>query len=186
MTSTTLPLPAISLSDRKNLSSSILEACTTSGFFYLKDHGLSTSLIDSLFQTSSRLFLNSDLDSKLATIDRSNNVGYTPMMTESLDLGKPNEKAQGDLKESFYLPRLIDQDQQPPHHLAPKVKLTEQLKEKRKDLEDLIEGVSNSSSERILICRFERTRLLRSCFGLAFTLYFHLSLHSVKMSVTHC
>lgn len=185
MTSTTLPLPTISLTDRKNLSNSILEACTTSGFFYLTDHGLSASLIDSVFKTSSKLFLNSNLDSKLATIDRSNNVGYTPMMTESLDLGKPKAKV-GDLKESFYLPRLIDQDQQHPHHLAPKVKLTEELKENRKDLEGLIEGVSNSSRERILICRFQRMRLPRSCFGLAFTLYFQLSLHSVKMSVTHC
>lgn len=186
MTSTPLPLPTISLTDRKNLSRSILEACTTSGFFYLTDHGLSTSLIDSVFKTSSKLFLNSNLDSKLSTIDRSNNVGYTPMMTENLDLEKSNEKAQGDLKESFYLPRLIDQDQQHPQHLAPKVKLTEELKENKKDLEDLIEGVSNSSRERILIYRFQRMGLPRSCFGLAFALNSHLSLHSVKMSVIPC
>jgi len=47
----------------------------------------------------------------------------------------------GDLKESFYLPRLGDQSEKGAHKF-PEIRLPSELRENRKESEELIEGVS--------------------------------------------
>ncbi|PWZ02030.1 Clavaminate synthase-like protein [Testicularia cyperi] len=102
MSNEQLPIPKLSLSD-PNLAQQILEACIETGFFYLTDHGIPSHDVDSMFETSSRLFLEETEQERLKYQDRINNTGYTSMRHEKLD---STSTAGGDLKESFYLARL--------------------------------------------------------------------------------
>ncbi|EPQ28479.1 uncharacterized protein PFL1_03782 [Pseudozyma flocculosa PF-1] len=103
--STSLPLPptipTISLRDPR-LGDAILDACTSSGFFYLCDHGIAQHETDRLFALS-RDFSALEEATKRRFMDRASNTGFTPIKHESLD---PSKASDGDLKESFYLARL--------------------------------------------------------------------------------
>lgn len=94
------PIPIISLHGGGDLGEQILSAVVSTGFFYLTDHGIPQSAIDSLFSHSSSFFLSEPESNRLQCVDRANNTGYTPMKQESLD---PTSSSDGDLKESFYL-----------------------------------------------------------------------------------
>lgn len=60
MSASAIPIPVISLQEHDNhpsLGSAIFAACTTSGFFYLSDHGLDPNLVDAVFEASRAFFL---------------------------------------------------------------------------------------------------------------------------------
>lgn len=122
------PIPIISLhSDDAGapLGARILDAVVKTGFFYLTHHGINQDEIDLLFSQSAEFFLNESEAERQSHQDRNNNTGYTSMMQERLD---PKSKAEGDLKESFYLAGLsraeggsstVEEQYRPPSQTLP-------------------------------------------------------------------
>ncbi|CAF4122569.1 unnamed protein product [Rotaria sp. Silwood2] len=85
--------------DRQRVSSEIGDACRNVGFFYLSNHGVSSSLIERVYEQAKRFFSQS-IEEKMklyiGSCPYKNNRGYTPMFEEKLSL-------KGDLKEGFDL-----------------------------------------------------------------------------------
>ena len=85
--------------DRQRVSSKIGDACRNVGFFYLSNHGISSELIERVYDQAKRFFSQS-LDDKMklyiGACPYGNNRGYTPMLEEKLS-------PKGDLKEGFDL-----------------------------------------------------------------------------------
>ncbi|KAI1310190.1 hypothetical protein EDD11_003897 [Mortierella claussenii] len=73
------------------------EASQKIGFFYLKNHGVSQALIDRMFDCSERFFQR-PVSSKSGYLIGPENIGYTPIKSETLD---PEHQTQGDLKEAY-------------------------------------------------------------------------------------
>ena len=74
-------------------------ACRNDGFFYLKNHGVSSELIEKTFEMSKVFFTKLTLDEK-KTVLVTNSRGYTPMAEETLD---PKNQTRGDTKEGYYI-----------------------------------------------------------------------------------
>lgn len=105
-------LAVLSLADDAvSFGRQVREACESSGFFYIADHGIAQDEIDLAFQLNRLLFSNIDVQAmaeKTATVNRAENSGYTALAQEKLD---PNasDAPSGDLKESFYIKRKAEQ-----------------------------------------------------------------------------
>lgn len=73
------------------------QACVTSGFFYLVNHGVDPELLDETFAQSKKFFAL-PLVEKMKVIHDKNHRGYTPFEEEILDpevqsKGKPTGQA---------------------------------------------------------------------------------------------
>ena len=71
---------------RKSLAREIYAACTTSGFFYASNHGISTKSQEDVFDTM-RKFFDLDIDAKMDAHAHKNAAmrGYEPMLETQLD-----------------------------------------------------------------------------------------------------
>lgn len=75
-----MSLPTISLQSA-HLAQEVYEACTSSGFFFLQDHGIDAEKLGA-WRASQLLFLDESEDVKrqqTASIDREAHTGYTSM-----------------------------------------------------------------------------------------------------------
>ncbi|RDW73481.1 hypothetical protein BP6252_07388 [Coleophoma cylindrospora] len=86
-----------SLEIRKGIAKEIYDACSTCGFFYIKNHGIPEELIQDTFEVIKRFF-NEDLDVKMEAHSQKNPAirGYEPMFYTKLD-----PTTTGDFKEAF-------------------------------------------------------------------------------------
>ncbi len=100
----TRKLPVIDVSglrgdsgDRRAVAREMRAACTASGFFYIKGHGVPGTLVDQVFHQSHEFFAL-PMEQKLAlTMAQSRcRHGYKPLKTQTLEPGAPP-----DLKEGF-------------------------------------------------------------------------------------
>jgi isopenicillin N synthase-like dioxygenase len=92
--------------DRRRVSLEIGDACRNVGFFYLSNHGISSSIIQNVYQQAKHFFSQSIEDKMKLYIGSSpygNNRGYTPMFEEKLS-------SKGDLKEGFDLAMELPHD----------------------------------------------------------------------------
>ncbi len=110
--STPQSIPLIDLSDsfsndlekRKSVAWEIHKACRTTGFFYIKNHGIPPELLEKQLEISKKFF-DLPIDEKLA-IDFKNSScmrGYEQMGIQTLDEGSPP-----DLKEGFMSGKNLD------------------------------------------------------------------------------
>lgn len=115
------------LAAQQAVSNQIYQACHNVGFLYLKNHGISQTLLDRMF-AQSQWFFNLPIEAKrqLAWSNEFSNRGYIGIERERLDPDKP-----GDLKEAFNVGRegnpasltagdqaALVANQFPPHHPA--------------------------------------------------------------------
>ncbi|ETW06478.1 hypothetical protein, variant [Aphanomyces invadans] len=84
-----------------NAAAELRKACTEVGFFYLADHRIPQSLLDSLY-AEMRTFFSKPESVKRQVLADENMRGYTPMNEETLD---PAVQTQGDTKEGYYICR---------------------------------------------------------------------------------
>jgi isopenicillin N synthase-like dioxygenase len=75
----------------------IRAACRDTGFFYVTNHGVDQSVIDTAFAQSKRFFAQPE-EWKLKCLKHTGTNGYEPMESQVLDVESP-----ADLKESFNL-----------------------------------------------------------------------------------
>ena len=92
----------------------VREACTTVGFFYIENHGISLTARDELFSSSAELFAL-PLDVKRSVFDAALNRGYTAWGEETLD---PAAQTVGDTKEGFYIGREVAAEDAEPEKLS--------------------------------------------------------------------
>ncbi|OQR81397.1 hypothetical protein THRCLA_11773 [Thraustotheca clavata] len=88
-------------------SDQLRKACIEVGFFYLKNHGISKTLIDAVY-TEMHHFFQQPLTEKNKVLANENMRGYTPMNEETLD---PAVQTQGDTKEGYYICREAQSDE---------------------------------------------------------------------------
>jgi isopenicillin N synthase-like dioxygenase len=84
---------------RKHVAAALHEACSSHGFFYIRNHGVPEPLVAAVFAETERLFALPA--SEKAAIDKaksSANRGYEPLSGQTLEAGAPP-----DLKEGFYI-----------------------------------------------------------------------------------
>jgi isopenicillin N synthase-like dioxygenase len=83
--------------DREAVALEIGTACRDVGFFYLSNHGISSVLIERVYEQAERFFSQA-IDEKMrlyiGSCPWANNRGYTPLFEEKLSV-------KGDLKEAF-------------------------------------------------------------------------------------
>jgi len=147
-THTSPALPVISLAQLKDGSreeeASLRQALQQHGFFYLADHGIAQDLIDTVFHLQATFFAKSE-DEKRIGIDRSLNLGWTPIAQERLDESRVSSA--GDLKESFYVGQgiIAGQDSQPlpPSLDASRSHLSELWQESRRVVLELLDGFAS-------------------------------------------
>ena len=104
-------LPIIDLSllggtnqQRQVLALSLAEACLHTGFFYIREHGIATELIDRVFRESHALFnLPENQKQAIHKAHSGANRGYEPTKGQTLEPGTPP-----DLKEGFYIGEELD------------------------------------------------------------------------------
>eukprot|EP00775_Hariotina_reticulata_P010233 gene10233-10393_t len=100
-----IPLVDISESEAE-AAKQVYKACTESGFFYVKNHGVPDPLLQDVFQQLKAAF-NLPPEEKQKLLADENNRGYTPFAEETLD---PEQQVQGDTKEGFYFGREVSID----------------------------------------------------------------------------
>ena len=83
--------------DRRAVARELRLACTNTGFFYVTGHGITTGVIDRVFQQS-REFFALPMEQKLALsmTQSACRHGYEPLKAQTLEAGAPP-----DLKEGF-------------------------------------------------------------------------------------
>ncbi len=87
------PDPAV----RRQVAAELGQACRETGFFYVTDHGIATSVIDTTFAEAKRLFaLPLEQKQQLSIKQSRHNRGYVAMADEQL-----NPVAGADMKEAF-------------------------------------------------------------------------------------
>ncbi|KAL2220288.1 2og-Fe oxygenase family protein [Thermoascus aurantiacus ATCC 26904] len=112
-----------SLDARKEISKEIYAACTTTGFFYLENHGLPEELLKETFDAIKRFFAL-DLDVKMEAHIHKNPAirGYEPLFETKFD-----PRTQGDMKEAFSMGDCVIEPEQdyrgktgrdPPAHIT--------------------------------------------------------------------
>ncbi|CAM9516094.1 unnamed protein product, partial [Chrysoparadoxa australica] len=95
-------LPVVDLSS-PDAHQVLVEACRTTGFFYLAGHGVSLDLMNAMFSQSAKFFAQPQVF-KDKYLPEKNNRGYTAMFEETLD---PSNQTIGDTKEGYYIFRDI-------------------------------------------------------------------------------
>jgi len=100
---------------KRALAAALRRACTQSGFFYIRNHGVPQAVIDGIFGAAHDYFAQST-EAKMAThVAKSrNNRGYAALLEENTD-----PTARGDLHESFDIALEVPADD--PDVLAGKV-----------------------------------------------------------------
>ncbi|MAM00129.1 isopenicillin N synthase family dioxygenase [Hydrocarboniclastica marina] len=91
--------------DHQRLAQQLAEACRGTGFFYVRNHGVSQEMIDAVFLQTQAFF-------KLPTAEKERinkalslaNRGYEPLKGQTLEPGSPP-----DLKEGFYIGEELNQ-----------------------------------------------------------------------------
>eukprot|EP01064_Diplonema_japonicum_P038740 TRINITY_DN9491_c0_g1_i1.p1 TRINITY_DN9491_c0_g1~~TRINITY_DN9491_c0_g1_i1.p1 ORF type:complete len:313 (+),score=62.80 TRINITY_DN9491_c0_g1_i1:540-1478(+) len=97
-----MSLPIIDL-ESPDAASAIKQACLSSGFFYVTNHGVPDAVIADMFAQSKAFFkLPVDVKEKVLATEATKNKGYTMMGEETLDTEKQKK---GDTKEGYYLGR---------------------------------------------------------------------------------
>jgi isopenicillin N synthase-like dioxygenase len=100
-------LPVIDVSDltssnldaRRAVGSRLSAACLDKGFFYIKNHGVEESLVESVFSEAAAFFALPAEQKALVDKARSNaNRGYEALQGQTLEPGAPP-----DLKEGYYI-----------------------------------------------------------------------------------
>ncbi|KXZ46072.1 hypothetical protein GPECTOR_47g347 [Gonium pectorale] len=100
-------VPVIDLGQTEDAAAAeVRAACTSSGFFYVRNHGVPAPLVEEAFAQQRALF-GLPLEAKMAMLQDANNRGYTPFREETLD---PARQAHGDTKEGFYFGREVPLD----------------------------------------------------------------------------
>ncbi|KAL7578255.1 hypothetical protein ACA910_012674 [Epithemia clementina (nom. ined.)] len=104
-------IPIISLTqqhhdDEQLVAEQLRHACIEHGFFYIKDHGISSTIQAAALEQTKALFAL-PLNEKESLSDSEMSRGYTAMQEETLDLAN---QSQGDTKEGFYIGREIPKD----------------------------------------------------------------------------
>ena len=85
--------------DRQEVGTQLRAACVDKGFFYIRNHGVSETLVDDVFKEAAAFFAL-PVEQKMAVDKaRSNaNRGYEPLQGQTLERGTPP-----DLKEGYYI-----------------------------------------------------------------------------------
>ncbi|XP_078359493.1 uncharacterized protein LOC144643969 [Oculina patagonica] len=92
--------------DVKKLADQVYQAFSTIGFVYLKNHGIPQEIIDSTFETFDKFFnLSLDVKQKYSKETGTTKTGWDELERESTNIQRP-----GDLKESFDVSILDDDD----------------------------------------------------------------------------
>jgi len=103
----TASLPIIDISglssnkaaDREAVGRELRAACTDKGFFYIKNHGVSESLIGDVFAEAAAFFsLSAEQKAEVDKVKSKANRGYEPLQGQTLEPGAPP-----DLKEGYYV-----------------------------------------------------------------------------------
>ena len=100
-------IPAVDLSLGEDaVASTIRRACTTHGFFYVVNHGVSDEEVGAMVRAMKAFFALPE-EKKRTVLQDENNRGWTPMGEETLD---PATQVSGDTKEGYYIGREIAPD----------------------------------------------------------------------------
>jgi isopenicillin N synthase-like dioxygenase len=92
-------LSSTSAVDRRQVGAALRVACLDKGFFYIRNHGVSESLVDDVFREAAAFFAL-PVEQK-AAVDKAKskaNRGYEPLQGQTLEAGAPP-----DLKEGYYV-----------------------------------------------------------------------------------
>jgi len=85
--------------DRRAVGRELRAACTDKGFFYIKNHGVSESLIGDVFAEAAAFFsLSAEQKAEVDKVKSKANRGYEPLQGQTLEPGAPP-----DLKEGYYV-----------------------------------------------------------------------------------
>jgi isopenicillin N synthase-like dioxygenase len=88
-----------SLADRQAVGAALRAACLDKGFFYIKNHGVSESLVDDVFSEAAGFFaLPAAQKAEVGKTKSKANRGYEPLQGQTLEAGAPP-----DLKEGYYV-----------------------------------------------------------------------------------
>ena len=80
----------------RRVAAELGRACRETGFFYIRNHGVSTALMSAMFERSAAFFASTREEKEEFGIKKSpHNRGYVGIATESLN------SAQADMKEAF-------------------------------------------------------------------------------------
>ena len=90
---------------RERLARQLCHALENIGFYFIKGHGVSQSLIDAAFAETARFHAQS-LDSKMKLKRNRDNVGYLPMSRNT----DPNAATKPNVNEAFFLKRDLPAD----------------------------------------------------------------------------
>ena len=96
----TVPTISLAQPSKRSIARAIHSACATTGFFYLTDHDIPTSLTNSVVHQTSLLF-SLPLHDKITLIDSTLQRGYTRFGEERLDPSQQIDR--GDTKEGYYI-----------------------------------------------------------------------------------
>jgi isopenicillin N synthase-like dioxygenase len=101
----TLPIIDVSglgspdIAARRHVAAALHEACSSHGFFYIRNHGVPEPLVAAVFAEAERLFaLPAHAKAAVDKAKSSANRGYEPLSGQTLEAGAPP-----DLKEGFYI-----------------------------------------------------------------------------------
>lgn len=99
-------VPVVDMDGPRDIAvQAVLDACTTSGFFRIRNHGISKQLVSEHFRQQ-KLFFDLPMEDKLRIKVNAASRGYVPIGAETLD---PAKQTQGDTKEGLLIGREIDQ-----------------------------------------------------------------------------
>jgi isopenicillin N synthase-like dioxygenase len=100
---------------QRSIAQQVYQACHEIGFMYLRNYGISPTLIDKLFIQSKQFFdLALEVKNQLAWSDEFSDQGYVGVEREHLDPDKP-----GDLKEAFNVRKEVDFDERSTEDRSP-------------------------------------------------------------------
>ncbi|GAB7326453.1 hypothetical protein MBLNU13_g10458t1 [Cladosporium sp. NU13] len=115
-------IDSVSLDDRKAIARQLYDSCSTSGFFYIANHGVPESEQKAIFDAMASFFaLNNDEKMDAHMHKNAAMRGYEPMMETRLD-----SRTKGDIKEAFTMGDCVlepEQDyrsktsEEPPSHI---------------------------------------------------------------------
>ena len=118
-----LDLTSSNIDARRAVGSRLRAACLDKGFFYIKNHGVEESLVESVFSEAAAFFALPAEQKALVDKARSNaNRGYEALQGQTLEPGAPP-----DLKEGYYIGPEHTPDDRPQRLLAPPRRLLSAL-----------------------------------------------------------